>query len=411
MLSFGTQDHFQRTLPRRLAESSNVTLMAWSTVVELLVAPDARTVSSLQIACLDGNRFRVKAPMVILAQGAFDVPRLLLASRSVAKAGLGNQHDLVGRYLMDRQIVKAGALLPASPEGLRRFGFYDMRKVRGRHVLGKFTLSDRLLESEGLLGNLISFSPRERNSLYQMAQRPFGRGTTSHSPAQRSLRALRAAWRERHFPEDPMRHARNIASGLDDLIYLRIVRRMSYRPEFNFDSLGWSSVANIERFSSLEVHQMCEQSPDPDNRITLGDGCDATGMPVPRVVFRWNARDVHSILRTQDILKQALAEAGIGDLRLERRNGFPLLGQISAHHPSGTTRMASDPKRGVVDADCRVHGLNNLFVASSSVFPTSGYAPPTLTILALAIRVADRVKSLLVDAEAVASTANGVSRY
>ena len=90
------------------------------------------------------------------------------------------------------------------------------------------------------------------------------------------------------FPKVPSAIAWNIASGLDDLIYLRIVRRMPYRPEFNFDSLGWSSVADLKRFGSLEVHQMCEQSPDPDNRITLGDRRDATGMPVSRVSFRWN---------------------------------------------------------------------------------------------------------------------------
>jgi len=395
MVSCGAQDYFLQTLPNRLTASSNLTLMTWSTATEILVPPGAETVSSLQVACLDGNRFRVKALMVILAQGAFDVPRLLLASRSVRKQGLGNQHDLVGRYLMDRQIAKAGTLFPARPAEMRRFGFYDMREVRGRHVLGKFTLSEDLLESEELLGSLISFSPRQRYSLYQLAQSPFGRGTTCRSPAQRSLRDLRAAWRQRRLPSSPLRLARNMLSGLDDLLYLNLVRRLAFRPKFNFDSLGWSTAPDTDRFSSLEVHQMCEQSPDFENRVTLSEARDALGMPTARVAFRWNARDVHSVLRTQDILKQEFARLSIGDLRLERRGNFPLLANISAHHPSGTTRMASDPELGVVDAQCKVHGLSNLFVASSSVFPTSGCAPPTLTILALAIRVSDRIKCLL----------------
>jgi len=96
----------------------------------------------------------------------------------------------------------------------------------------------------------------------------------------------------------------------------------------------------------------------------------------------------------------------VGELRLDRRGGHPLLAQMSAHHPSGTTRMDSDPRHGVVDADCRVHGVGNLFVASSSVFPTSGCAPPTLTIIALAIRVCDRIKDRLSNAHAVGVFSN-----
>ena len=121
MLSFGRQDYFQRILPQRLAKSSNVKLVTWSTVTELRTSSDAGAVSSLQVACLDGNRFQVKARMVILAQGAFEVPRLLLASRSAMATGLGNQHDLVGRYLMDRQIVKTGTLFAGLGRRAARF--------------------------------------------------------------------------------------------------------------------------------------------------------------------------------------------------------------------------------------------------------------------------------------------------
>jgi choline dehydrogenase-like flavoprotein len=312
---------------------------------------------------------------------------------------------------MDRQIAKAGTLVPASPAGLRSFTFYDMRRMMDQHVLGKLTLRDQILESEGLLGNLVSFSPKQRHSLYHLAERPFGRGTTSRSPAQASLRALRAGWRQRRLPSNVLRHVRNIATGVDDLIYIRVLRRMSYRPEFNFDDLGWHVVHNAERrFSSLEVHQMCEQSPDFDNRITLSDARDATGMPMARVAFRWNVEDISSIVRTQDILKQEFARSSIGDLRVDRRRDLPVLAQMSAHHPAGTTRMASDPKHGVVDANCKVHGLSNLFIASSSVFPTSGCVPPTLTILALAIRVADQVKAVLAKAEGLVSMAHGLPR-
>lgn len=387
---------FLETLPRRLLASRNITLLAWSNVVELMVNRDATRVTALDVACLNGSGFQVAARIVVLAQGGFEVPRLLLASRSTAGAGLGNRHDLVGRYLMDRQIVKAGRLLPPAGGGLRAFGFYDMREARGRHVLGKLMLSEDRMQREQVLSNLISFSPRLRLSLLQILQRPFGRGTTSRSPAHRSAHALLEHLRRRRVPRDLVRHLRQVAAGFDDLLYIKVARRATLQPRYNFDSLGWYEVADRDRrFTALDVHQMCEQAPDPENRITLGNDLDATGMPIARVAFRWNRLDMQSILRTQVILKEELAAAGLGNLVLECRNGEPLLAQMSAHHPSGTTRMSRDPRTGVVDSDCRVHGMANLFVASSSVFPTSGSAPPTLTILALAIRVVDKVRSEL----------------
>lgn len=393
MVAASPQDLFQQTLPQALGASRNVTLMTWSNATELESGPDAGTVTAVKVTCLNGNRFRIAARIVILAQGAFEVPRLLLASNATAKAGLGNAHDLVGRFLMDRQIVKAGTLFPALTDGLRRFGFYDMRNVLGSHIQAKLTLSERTLETERILNSLVSFSPRERFSLNQLAHRPYGRGTTFRSRAYRSVRTLAVTLRERRLPPDLFRHLGRITGGLDDLLYIKLLRSPRFRREFNFDSGGWFELPDRDRrFASLDVHQMCEQSPDYGNRITLGDARDATGMPTTRVRFRWNARDIDSVLRTQDILKEELARAGVGDLRLQRRGRYPLVAQMTAHHPSGTTRMAADAGQGVVDPECRVHGVGNLFVASSSVFPTSGCAPPTLTILALAIRVGDKVK-------------------
>ena len=68
---------------------------------------------------------------------------------------------------------------------------------------------------------------------------------------------------------------------------------------------------------------------------------------------------------------------------------------MTAHHPAGTARMADDPKQGVVDRNCRVHGVSNLYVASSAVFTTGGCAPPTLIIIAMAVRVVDAIKKQL----------------
>ena len=118
-------------------------------------------------------------------------------------------------------------------------------------------------------------------------------------------------------------------------------------------------------------------------------------MRKPKVEFRWRDFDIRSALGTQDIVQKAFEQSGIGRLRVERRDGLPLVTQMTAHHPAGTARMADDPKQGVVDRNCRVHGVSNLYVASSAVFTTGGCAPPTLTIVAMAVRVVDAVKQQL----------------
>src|SRR5690606_5860487 len=134
--------------------------------------------------------------------------------------------------------------------------------------------------------------------------------------------------------------------------------RSRFQTEYNLDNGGWSILPDLDtRFDGLDVHQMCEQSPDYDNRVTLGSTRDATGMPTVDVHFRWNLLDIQSILRTQEILQAAFADAGLGTLQLVRRGEMPVVAQMSSHHPSGTTRMSSDPRRGVVDSDCRVHGM------------------------------------------------------
>jgi choline dehydrogenase-like flavoprotein len=145
----------------------------------------------------------------------------------------------------------------------------------------------------------------------------------------------------------------------------------------------------------VEAFQICEQAPDPENRVQLSDETDAVGMRKGKVRFGWGRFDRFSAVRAQEIFGQELAASGVGVLGPRRRRGEPLVRQLSAHHPAGTTRMSDDPATGVVDSNGRVHNTSNLFVASSAVFPTAGFAPPTLTILAWAMRLADHLSTLL----------------
>ncbi len=129
--------------------------------------------------------------------------------------------------------------------------------------------------------------------------------------------------------------------------------------------------------------------------MTLGTRRDPFGHPVARVDWRSEASDRASIRASQEIVDGAMRAAGLGhvELMLGDENP-PALIEGNFHH-LGTTRMHVDPAHGVVDADCRVHGMRNLYVAGSSVFPTYGCSNPTLTVVALALRLADHLKKQL----------------
>jgi choline dehydrogenase-like flavoprotein len=134
----------------------------------------------------------------------------------------------------------------------------------------------------------------------------------------------------------------------------------------------------------------------PGNAVRLGDARDVFGRPLPRLDWRLSERDVRSVQRAFGLLGRALERSGQGRIELD----FPdtpdcwRAACTGGKHHMGTTRMHESPAQGVVDADCRVHGTANLYVAGSSVFPTGGYANPTLTIVALTIRLADHLRAV-----------------
>jgi hypothetical protein len=139
-----------------------------------------------------------------------------------------------------------------------------------------------------------------------------------------------------------------------------------------------------------------EQQPNRDSRVTLSDRRDALGLPMTRLDWRLTAADKASLRRNLRALGAEFAAAGIGRLHLTLPEGDSWPDDLTGgNHHMGTTRMAADPRQGVVDADCRVHGIDNLYVAGSSVFPTCGAANPTLTIVALALRLADHLRERL----------------
>ena len=161
---------------------------------------------------------------------------------------------------------------------------------------------------------------------------------------------------------------------------------------------GWSQLNNIpQRFKRLELWHSIEQSPRPENRITLSQDSDSLGCPKLELHWHWPKEDIEQTLKAQHLIGQGLENAGLGQFQpVFDPQGLPNIERpVGSHHLMGTTRMHENPKYGVVTPDCQVHGINNLFVVGSSTFPTGGYANPTLTIVAMTLRLADLLKTRL----------------
>jgi choline dehydrogenase-like flavoprotein len=341
---FGTGRPFTRDAIDELVCSRNVTVLAHANVAELHESADGGRVERVDVACLDGKRHAVTARLFVLAAGGIENPRLLLLSSGKSRVGIGNANDLVGRFFMDHLHV-LGTLLPADREMFARAGLYDVRALPGGRVMGcKLNVAPELMQREGLLNSALKLDARPRARPLPAYARTYARLALKHRQA---------------------------------------------RPSF----FGWSQLPRPQRrFAEFVTHLQVELAPVPSNRVTLSDRLDRLGRPLAAIHWRWDDLSRRSAIATARILTESFARAGLGRLEMPDDDPPPLPNALGINHHIGTTRMHSDPGQGVVDPDCRVHGIANLFVAGSSVFPTGGYANPTLTILALAIRLADRIR-------------------
>ena len=369
---YGVARPFTETHLEQAFRAPNIVMCLYGTVVEIVPDSSGRAISHVRVACLGGSRFRVRARLFVLAAGGIENARLLLLSTGGDPRGLGNEHDRVGRYFMDHPRDYSCALVPADPALIERAGFYDVHDTPSGVVMGRLTLTAECLRREHLLNMSATLRPRPpgHRSEGMQAWRML-RGTSLRRPGLVLRRAGRLAAR---LPEALAYGYRRYAWGYD-----RVDSEWSAMPD------------KVRRFSTFELLLNLEQAPDPDNRVMLGPARDALGQLRPHIVWRWGERDRRNLDRVREIVGEELERAGIG--RIVPVPGVTL--DPNAHHHLGATRMHRDPRHGVVDEHGRLHAAANLFVAGSSVFPTGGYANPTLTVVALALRLADHLRAVL----------------
>ncbi len=385
---FSRPTDFGRRYRAQLEADPQLRLVLNAAVTNIELEAAGGVVTGLAVRAAGGATIRVVADQVVLALGGLETTRLLLASRDVHADGIGNAHGQLGRYYMCHIAGTIGLFRATGGRKAVWHGYdvaddgcYCRRRLalrpdaQRRHRLGSFVARlhhPRIADSRHRTGILSALYlgrvlvPRQYRKRLEDADPAGLRGTLRHL-----VNVIR----------DPIGVARFAATML-------IGRRLAAR---KFPSI---IVAPRDGGFSLDFH--AEQAPNPDSRLRLGAERDAWGMPRLEIDWRYTPGDVATVKSALALLAADIAASGCGRFDYDPASVEEEMTRYGAYggHHFGTTRMGDDPRHSVVDADCRVHGVANLHVASAAVFPTSSQANPTLTVVALALRLADRLKAL-----------------
>ncbi|HWA90590.1 MAG TPA: GMC family oxidoreductase [Rhizomicrobium sp.] len=321
--------HFGHRYADDLRRIPRLSLYSNANVTGLRLAPDAASLDRLDVATLTGKHFTVRPRITVLAAGAMENARLLLASNDVAARGVGNDNDVVGRYFADHPIPRDTATLVVFDGKLAPF-YLTNATTKGAILRATFSPSEDYQRKRGALGSLTTVEGQVKLD------------ETGQAAVAATASAL----------------------GIDAT-----------------GAKAWSMGCGLEL------------APDPNRRVTLGTERDALDMPRLKLQNRVADSNFAHYRETMKELGRQLLASRTGMIRLNQKSHADWLSVMDwGNHHMGTTRMSDDPKQGVVDADSNVHGVGNLYIAGSSVFPTYGASNPTMNLVALTLRLAAHLR-------------------
>ena len=348
-----------------LRDSRHCTLLLHANVTSIVLEPDFGRVRQIEVQSLDGRKATVRAKVFVLCVGGIESARLLLSNRKQRPNGIGNELDLVGRFFQDHPSAMIGRLRSADPAGAQqRFNVFHKR---GLKYSVRCTATPEWQRKRRTLNVSMGMTFEQDDATLQ------------------NLKDIYGALRQRRFGPDLVGKVWRTALHPSAAVvptYHFVVHRRSFSPGAPM-LIGFTS----------------EQEPNPESRILLSEKVDALGMP--RANVRWKLTELtrHTIREFAGTLGEEFRRAGIGEIELQPwvfEDSSPWTMHITDQfHHIGTARMSDSPRTGVVDQNCQVHGVTNFYIGGSAVFPTSGHSNPTLTIIALCMRMADLLKRVL----------------
>ena len=340
---FGVGRAFSYSLLRDIRKSENISLCHHATVLNLETQGAGRRINQVNVACVNGRQFYVQASICVITAGAIENARILLLSRENGGEAVGNENGWVGRCFMEHPRDYALTLIPHSRDLFNQALFYDIHPSEGGTIIGgRIALRAGMIKAARLPNASITLFPRVKTR-------------TS-------------------FP------------GLATRLLAPLHRFMRNQPASGY---GWSHIRDLSlAFDAFQLLVNIEQRPNPENRIVLAKTKDILGVAQVELHWCWREQEQADLQHLRTVLASGLEAAGLGQVQIQTdQRPDP-----NAHHHAGTTRMHEDPRFGVVDSDGRVHGIDNLYVSGASIFPSAGFANPTLTIVALALKLADHLK-------------------
>jgi choline dehydrogenase-like flavoprotein len=367
----------------RAAANTHVILQANVTAIRL--EPSGRSVSHVEIARRDGSRARIKAAWYVLAGGGLETVRLLLASNDVNPNGIGNDHGWLGCGYMCHIATTIGTISLNGPSDAVAFDYEQDED--GVYIRRRLSLTAQAQRDRRIL-----------NLTFRL-HLPDPADPAHNDPI---LSAMYLTKRLLRYEYSYKMRERRITAGAHLQHVGNMVRRPLYLGRF---ACNWIQRRHLDarKLPSLVLHSPAnryalefhaEQAPNRSSRLALSAEKDALGVPRLQIEWRVADIDIETVRQSYRLLATELIRTGTGGLAFDEdriEDEIRHAGAFGGHH-IGAARMAANPANGVVDANCRVHGVANLFVASAAVMPTSGQANPTLTVLALAFRLADHLR-------------------
>ena len=352
------------TLGRELLAKPSTTVYLNAQATELLLAPGRTHIEAVLVRTLSGQTFRFEATHFVVAAGTVETSRLLLASCSVAAEGVGNQHDQVGRNFHDHLTLPAATITGPAREAI-------LRELRPWVFQG--TQHSIKLEADRALCGELNLNPILAHIAFE-------------EPEDSALAVVRDLLTSRQRGDvlaTVRRQARRLPSALVELESLAFQAKFRHRRA-------------IPKTTRVVLRLNAAQDTPSQSRITLADDLDPLGLPNPRVDWRITTNEHDTFRAFAGYLRERLTpaegiewQAGLFDIEQ------PLQNITDARHAMGGACMGSDPGASVTDSNLQVHGLTNLHVASAATFPTGGPQLITLPLMALSLRLGDRLAASL----------------
>ena len=379
---FSCPTNFGARYAQTLRDAPNVRVLLHSNVTTLVFHPNGEAVEALVVRTLAGRSFKVVANQVVLATGGLEIPRLLLSNRDTWSQGVGNEHGMVGRNYMCHIAGTLGTLKQRGAAD-RVYHSYDI-SAEGIYCRRRLALTPET-QRRLRVGNFVArlhhpriTDPEHRTAVLSALQ--LAKGLISYEYGKRLHGDEQMTWRKW------MGHLRNVLARPHEVVaFGHHMLRDRFLAARKFPSIIIKSTAG---HYSLDFH--AEQEPSPSSRVTLAGERDALGLQRLLVDWRYTPADIATVREAVSAFAQDIERSGIGTFEYDPASielEMSRYGAYGGHH-LGTARMGSDPHTSVVDRNCRIHGVRNLYIAGGAVFPTSSQANPTLTIVALSVRLA-----------------------